>query len=101
MATRRTTEAGNGKDARLNLRLTARQDQLIRQAAAAADRSVSDFVLAASTTEAERVLADRRWFPLDAEQWERFHALLDAPFEADDRLAALMNEPIVVDIIDQ
>jgi uncharacterized protein (DUF1778 family) len=89
------------KDARLNLRMTAHQDQLIRQAAAAADKSVSDFVLGATTSEAERVLADRRWFLLDDEQWWRFHELLEAPFEADERLVKLMTEPIVIDAIDQ
>lgn len=94
----RTREA---KDARLNLRLTAKQDQLIREGASAADKPVSEFILAASTVEAERQLADRRWFLLDDDQWARFNELLDAPFETDERLRELMTSPVVVEGIDQ
>lgn len=89
------------KDSRLSLRLTARQDQLIREGAAAANKDVTEFILGASTIEAERVLADRRWFVLDDDQWARFNQLLDAPFEADERLRELMTSPIVIDEIDQ
>ena len=94
----RTREA---KDARLNLRLTAKQDQLIREGASAADKPVSEFILAASTVEAERQLADRRRFLLDDDQWARFNELLDAPFETDERLRELMTSPVVIEDIDQ
>lgn len=90
------------KDARINLRLTARQDSLIRRAAAAQDKSMSDFILDAVAPEAERVLADRRWFTLDDEAWAAFQALLDAPLPpADERLKRLLHEPAALDFIDQ
>ncbi|HEV7525377.1 MAG TPA: DUF1778 domain-containing protein [Acidimicrobiia bacterium] len=69
------------RDARLNIRMSVEQQQLIRRAASATDRSVTDFVLASATTQAERVLADRRRFVLTDEQWEAFETLLDAPVE--------------------
>lgn len=50
---------------RINLRASARQEQLLKQAAAATDRTMTDFVLETAVVEAERVLADRRWFLID------------------------------------
>jgi uncharacterized protein (DUF1778 family) len=85
------------RDSRLNVRATSDQEQLIRRAAAAVEKSVTDFVLGSATAEAERVLADRRWFLLDEDQWERFMVLLDAPVEDDPKLRKLLTEPTVFD----
>lgn len=67
------------RDSRLNLRTNAHQDSLIRRAAEARGKTVSDFVLDSATLEAEQVLADRRWFSLDEESWRAFEAVLDRP----------------------
>ena len=56
-----TTER-NQRDGRLNLRTSSHQQQLIRSAAAALDKSVTNFVLDSATANAERVLADRHQF---------------------------------------
>lgn len=85
------------RDERLNVRTTAKQQQLIRSAAAALDTSVTDFVLASATANAERVLADRRWFVLSDESWDEFTALLDAPVRDTPRLEKLLSEPTVFD----
>lgn len=85
------------RDSRLNLRTSAQQQQLIRSAAAASDKSVTDFVLESATANAERVLADRRWFVLSEEKWSDFEALLDAPVGRTPKLAALLREPTVFD----
>jgi uncharacterized protein (DUF1778 family) len=42
---------------------------------------------------AEEVLAERRHFGLNAEQWEAFQAALDAPPRPMPRLERLMGEP--------
>ena len=63
---------------RIDLRATPRQETLIQQAASQTDRSVSEFILSSATLEAERVLADRRWFTVTQMQWDDFVALLDA-----------------------
>ncbi len=96
MATRSTTER-NQRDARLNLRTSTQQPQLFRSAAAAMDKSVTDFVLESATTNAERVLADRRWFGLSEKEWDDFETLLDAPATRTPKLAALLSEPTVFD----
>ena len=85
------------RDSRLSLRTSTQQQQLIRSAAAAADKSVTDFVLESATANAERVLADRRWFVLSGEAWDDFVALLDAPVTRSPKLAALLSEPTVFD----
>lgn len=96
MAQRPATERSQ-RDARLNIRTSTQQQQLIRSAAAALDKSVTDFVLESATTNAERVLADRRWFILSPTAWEEFEALLDAPMADTPKLAALLTEPSVFD----
>lgn len=90
------TERGQ-RDTRLNLRTSSHQQQLIRRAAAALDKSVTEFVLDSATVAAEQVLADRRWFMLDEEQWEQFRALLDAPVAEIPKLRALLTQPTVFD----
>lgn len=91
-----TTERGH-RDSRLNLRASQQQQQLIRSAAAALDKSMTDFVLESATANAERVLADRRWFVLSGEDWERFEALLDTPALDTPKLKRLLSEPTIFD----
>jgi uncharacterized protein (DUF1778 family) len=67
------------RDTRLNLRATAQQQQLIRSAAATQGKTVTEFILESATVNAERVLADRRWFILSHEAWGEFEVLLDGP----------------------
>ncbi len=94
------------RDARLNLRATSQQQQIIRSAAASQGKSVTEFILESATVNAERVLADRRWFVLSHEAWGAFEVLVDSPTAepsadelaaASPRLAALLNEPTVFD----
>jgi uncharacterized protein (DUF1778 family) len=85
------------RDTRLNLRTSSQQQHLIRTAAAAVHKSVTDFVLESATTNAERILADRRWFLLSDEAWDDFQELLDAPIPSTPKLAALLSEPTVFD----
>ena len=67
------------KTRRLDLRLTEEQDALIRRAAEQDARSISDFVLSAATLEAQRRLADQRFFMLNEEDHARFEEILQAP----------------------
>ncbi len=79
------------RDQRLNFRASAQQQQLIRQAAEATDRTVTDFILGSVLETAERVLADRKWFVASEEQWVQFQALLDAPLEPTPKLRRLLR----------
>ena len=81
------------RESRINLRASARQEQLLKHAAAATDRTMTDFVLESAVTEAERVLADRRWFLIDDERWEEFQRLLDQPARDLPRLRTLLATP--------
>jgi uncharacterized protein (DUF1778 family) len=94
----RTTDAAAprpARETRLNLRASARQDALIRQAASASDKSVTEFILESATTAAEHVLADRRAFELDDANWRAFQAALERPAVLKPRLRTLLAEPPV------
>jgi uncharacterized protein (DUF1778 family) len=80
---------------KLDLRLTAAAKRALQSAAAAARRSVSEFVLETALARAEEMLPDRQRFGLDAEQWSAFHAALDAPPRPTPRLDVLFREPSV------
>lgn len=95
--TEHVTTDRSQRDSRLNLRASQQQQQLIRRAAAALDKTMTEFVLESATANAERVLADRRWFVLSGEDWERFEALLDAPALDRPKLKRLLSEPTVFD----
>ena len=84
------------KELRLNLRASAGQDALIRQAVAVG-KNVTEFVLDGASTTAEHVLADRRRFVLDDEAWKRFMKALDRRVTTKPRLKALLDTPGVLD----
>lgn len=90
---RDTAEQRATRQSRINLRTSARQEQLLKQAAAATDRTMTDFVLESAVVEAERVLADRRWFLISDEQWKEFQHLLEQPARDLPKLRALLAEP--------
>ncbi|QEO09931.1 DUF1778 domain-containing protein [Protaetiibacter larvae] len=74
-----TTEPRSTKNQRINLRATERQEAVLRRAAEATDHSLTDFILSSAVEQAQRVLADRRWFSATEEQYAEFLRLLDEP----------------------
>lgn len=83
------------KSERIDIRTTARVKRVLQEAAAAKSKSVTEFVLDVALTEAAEVLAERRLFLLDQNQWDAFMAALDAPTKPKPRLEALLREPSV------
>jgi len=81
------------KDSRLNVRLRAADDDLIRHAAAQVGLSVSEFLTSTALERAHEVLADQREFSLDEPTWKAFVALLDEPARPDPRLVELFARP--------
>ncbi len=69
----------------------------MQEAAAAKNKTMTEFVLDVAMTEAAEILADRRLLLLDDEQWEAFLAALDAPTKARPRLESLLREPGVLE----
>lgn len=80
---------------KLDLRLSKSAKQTLQAAAAAARKSVSEFVLETALSEAEERLADRTVFTLDTKRWDAFVAALDAPPRRHPRLERLFREPSV------
>jgi uncharacterized protein (DUF1778 family) len=78
---------------KLDLRLTPNAKSTLQAAAAASNRSVSDFVLQSALARADEALADRRTFGLSAVQWKAFVAALDAPPRSLPRIERLLKEP--------
>ncbi|WP_159729751.1 DUF1778 domain-containing protein [Methylosinus sp. Ce-a6] len=91
MATRVT------RSEKLDLRLSKDAKRTLQAAAAAARKTVSDFVLESALSEAEARLADRRIFVLDPRDWDAFIAALDAPPRRHARLERLFREFSVFD----
>jgi uncharacterized protein (DUF1778 family) len=80
---------------RWDFRVASETNQLVRQAAETADRTLTDFVVDAAVVEAERVLAHRTQFVLDGDQWESFVELLDRPPQEKPGLERLFSKPSV------
>lgn len=82
---------------KLDLRLTSEAKRALQSAAAAAHRSVSEFVLESALARAAETLPDRTHFGLDAARWNTFLTALDAPPQTAPRLRALLAEPGIFD----
>jgi uncharacterized protein (DUF1778 family) len=78
---------------KLDLRLTREAKLVLKAAAAASHRSVSQFVVESALARADEALADRRSFGLTPAQWKAFLAALDAPPRPLPRLERLLKEP--------
>jgi uncharacterized protein (DUF1778 family) len=87
--------ATTARTEKLDLRLTREAKRALQQAAAAAERSVSEFVLESALARAAETLPDRQRFGLSAEAWSAFQMALDAPPAKRPRLAKLLNEKSV------
>ena len=77
--------------AAINLRALPEQRDLIDQAAGLLGKNRSDFMLEAACERAQAVLLDQVFFSLDADKFQQFSALLDAPLESNQGLARLMT----------
>lgn len=86
VSTKRRTE-------KLDLRVSPEAKAKLQTAAAVMDRSMSEFVLESALSRAEKTLADRRVFGLDAHTWKAFQTALDAPTRPLPRLKALLKKP--------
>ncbi len=84
--------ASEVKTERIELRTTPALKARLQQAAAAAHKNVSEFLLEAGVNAAEEALADRRAFRLDDRRWRAFQAALDRPVVRKPRLARLLSQ---------
>lgn len=78
------------RDSPINLRALPEQRELIDRAATLLGKNRSDFMLEAACERAQAVLLDQVFFQLDAERFQAFNKLLDAPPEPNPGLKRLM-----------
>ncbi|MDO5103459.1 MAG: DUF1778 domain-containing protein [Lautropia sp.] len=76
--------------AAINLRALPEQRDLIDHAARLQGKNRSDFMLEAACERAQAVVLDQVHFSLDAEKFQQFVDLLDAPPEPNAGLARLL-----------
>ncbi|MCC7068892.1 MAG: DUF1778 domain-containing protein [Burkholderiales bacterium] len=67
------------RDAAINLRALPEQRDLIDHAASLLGKNRSDFMLEAACERAQAVVLDQVYFTLDADKFQQFLDLLDAP----------------------
>ena len=82
---------------KLDLRISLPHKDLLRAAADASRKTMSEFVLESALTRADEVMADQRVVTLGAEAWAAFEAALDGPPTATPRLQRLLTEPGLLD----
>ena len=90
-----TSRSSTDRTERVSMRASRSQKAVIERAAAAVDKNMTDFVLEAAAAQAEKVLADRRWFSLDEDAFNRFVELLDAPVQDLPKLRETLAAPTV------
>lgn len=78
------------RDAAINLRALPEQRDLIDRAAQLLGKNRSDFMLEAACDKAQAVLLDQVFFNLDADKFQQFIDLLDAPPAPNPGLERLM-----------
>ena len=85
--------AVQSKSERIDVRVSIPVKQLIQEAARAAHKNVSEFLLEAGIVAANQTLADRLRFELSPDKWDAFQAALDRPVNAKPKLRKLLSEP--------
>jgi len=78
---------------RLELRTTPHERALIDRAVAASDTDLTEFVVASAVQAAQRLLADRDEFVLDADALEAWEAINSRPARDLPGLRRLMERP--------
>jgi uncharacterized protein (DUF1778 family) len=86
------------KTERLSLRLTPKQDMVLRRAAEVRGESTNDYVLRHAVEAAELDLADRRVFAIDDAAWNELQGLLSAkPSQFPPAMVRLLSQQSVLE----
>lgn len=84
--------ATQAKSERIDVRASYSVKQLLQEAAHAAHKNVSEFLLDAGILAANQALAERLRFELTPKIWSEFQAALDRPVTAKPKLKKLLSE---------
>jgi uncharacterized protein (DUF1778 family) len=85
------TTPSETRSERVDLRMTPAAKRTLMQAAAAENKTLTEFLLDRGLHAAFETLADRRTFVLDDERWQAFVAELDRPPADNPRLRQLLR----------
>ncbi|MDQ6804327.1 MAG: DUF1778 domain-containing protein [Actinomycetota bacterium] len=75
------SEVDSSRQRRINMRVTERQERILRAAAELSGETLTGFVLSVATERAEDVVARSQRIDVSVEAFERFVAAVDAPPE--------------------
>lgn len=81
------------RSARLGLRATPQQEAILRRAAEATHRSLTDFILESACQAAEHALLDQRLFVVTGSEYRSLLDLLDRPPAENAGLRELFSRP--------
>lgn len=81
------------RSARLGLRATPEQERVLRRAAEAAHKSLTDFILESACHAAEETLIDQRLFVVSGDQAQSLLDLLERPAKDNAGLRDLFSRP--------
>ena len=81
------------KSERIDVRASPPVKQLLQEAARAAHKNVSEFLLEAGIVAANQTLTDRLRFELSPDKWDAFQTALDRPVTTKPKLKKLLSEP--------
>jgi uncharacterized protein (DUF1778 family) len=90
-ARRSSSPRGPRKDDVIQIRASAETKAILSRAAALRGQKLSEFMLDSARRQAEDALLDQRVFTLDAEAYDAFLAVLNAPARPNAQLVELMN----------
>ena len=82
-----------GRSARFGLRATPEQEAVLRRAAEAAHKSLTDFILDAACQAAEQTLLDQRLFMVSGSQCQALLEMLEQPEAENAGLVDLFARP--------
>jgi uncharacterized protein (DUF1778 family) len=86
-----TAHNSQNKGTTINIRAQTAQRDLIDRAATVAGKSRSEFILDSACEKAKTVILDQTFFGLDADQYDRFLAMLDEPPTSNEALSNLLK----------
>lgn len=81
------------RSARLGLRATPEQEAVLRRAADAAHKSLTDFILDSACKAADQTLLDQRLFMVAGSRYQDLLDLLERPAEDNVGLRELLSQP--------
>jgi uncharacterized protein (DUF1778 family) len=90
-STSRKGQATPSRSGRLGLRAAPSQEALLRRAAQAANKTLTEFILDSACAVAEQTLLDQRYFLVGQAQWDAFNEVLDRPAKVKPGLKKLMQ----------